>query len=229
MTNYLTRIFNRVLFASLLFLLSGLTSTPANGKEYHYQEQKGKEITSFTWKIKNSGGKAHISVLKNSNSYISTCNNDGSTRYWKMTDIKKGDFEVTRVNNLLNIIGKMDGEVYENSVGLNDKPWFQSPYYALGKFIDSSYRDISFWIFQEGNIEPVILNARKRGAESIVVNSKTIQAQKVEVRSDDFFSKLWRGFYWFREGDNRLVMYRSESGIPGIKDTIVTLTDNPPN
>ncbi len=222
-----THIFNFTLFASLLFLLSSLTSTAASGEEYHYQEQKGKDIISFTWKIENSGGKTRITVFKNGNSYISTCNSDGSTRQWKLKDIKKENVEVTRVNNLLNITGKVDGEIYENSVGLNDKPWFQSPYYALGKFINSSYRDISFWIFQEGDIEPVVLNARKRGAESIVINTKTIQAQKVEVRSDDFFSKLWRGFYWFREGDNRLVMYRSEPGIPGVKDTVVTLTEQP--
>jgi len=111
--------------------------------------------------------------------------------------------------------------------GLGSLPWMQEPFYALAKFINSPYRDISFWTIREGEIVPVLLKARKIGPESVSINGKMIQAKKVEVLTDDFFSRLWRGFYWFREGDDRLVMYRSEPGIPGAKETVVTMVINP--
>ena len=217
-----------LLFSCSLSLLFCLTSAiEALGKEYHYLEQKGKETIPFTWKIDTTGDKIRISIFKNGNSYISTCSSDGSTQQWKLTDIQRGDYKAARVDNILNINGKQNGEPYENMVGLSDRPWFQSPYYSLGKLVNSPYRDVSFWTIKEGDIVPVILHARKIGKESVTINGEKIQAQKIEVRSDDFFSKLWRGFYWFREGDNLLVMYRSEPGIPGAKETVVTLMINP--
>ena len=215
-------------FAVTLCLLVCLTSAlAASGEELQYQEQTGKEIMPFIWKVETTGEEVQITILKNGNSSISTCNKDGSTRKWQLTDIQKGNLEAVRVGNILNVNGKLAGKPYENAVGLGDQPWFQSPYYALAKFAISPYRDISFWTFQEGESVPVLLKARKRGAEGVEVNGKIVQAQKVEVFSDDFFSKLWRGFFWFREDDNRLVMYRSEPGIPGAKETVVTLSTNP--
>ncbi|MBU1567597.1 MAG: hypothetical protein KJ630_18470 [Proteobacteria bacterium] len=210
---------------SLLFCLT--LAVVANGEEYRYQEQQGKEISSFTWKIESIGDKVRITVLKNGNSYISTCSSDGSTRQWQLIDIQKGTVEAARVENLINFNGKVDGEPYENTAGLGSLPWFQSPFYALGKFVNAPYRDVSFWYIREGEIVPVLLKARKRGAESVLINGEMVQAKKVEVFSDDFFSQLWRGFYWFREGDNRLVMYRSEPGIPGAKETVVTMVSSP--
>ncbi len=210
---------------SLLFFLT--FSTAADGEEYRYQEQIGKEISTFTWNIENIGDKVRISVLKNGNSYISTCANDGSTRQWQMIDVQKGNLEAVRVENLLKVSGKLEGAPYENMAGLGAKPWMQEPFYALAKFINSPYRDISFWLIREGEIVPVLLKARKIGPESVSINGKMIPAKKVEVLTDDFFSRLWRGFYWFREGDDRLVMYRSEPGIPGSKETVVTMVSNP--
>lgn len=216
------------LFSFSLFLLFCLTCVvTANGEEYHYLEQKGKEIIPFTWKVENIGEKVRISVLKNGNSYISTCNNDGSTMRWKLTDIEQGNFEAIRVDNILTINGRMDGEPYEDAVGLSDQHWFQSLYYSLGKLVKSPYRDVSFWTIKEGDIVPVMLKARRKGHESVTVDGKIIQTQKIEVRSDNFFSKLWRGFYWFRESDNLLVKYRSEPGLPGAKETVVTLVSSP--
>lgn len=210
---------------SLLFFLS--FSIVANGEEYRYQEQKGKEISSFTWKIENIGDKVLISVLKNGNSYISTCTSDGSTRQWQMMEVQKGNIEAARVENLLNVSGKLEGAPYENVAGLGSLPWLQEPFYALAKFINSPYRDISYWSIREGEIVPVLFKARKRGPESVSINGKMIQTKKVEVSTDEFFSRLWRGFYWFREGDDRLVMYRSEPGIPGAKETVVTMVNSP--
>jgi len=212
---------------SLSFLFCFTSVLAVSGEEYHYLQQKGKEIIPFTWKIENSGDRVLISVFKNGNSYISTCSSDGLTRKWQLRDVLKGNFEAKRVENILYINGKMEGEPYENAAGLSDQPWFQSLYYSLSKLVKSPYRDIFFWTIQEGEIVPVILKARRIGPESVEVNGKMVQTQKIKVRSDDFFSKLWQGLYWFRESDNLLVMYRSEPGFPGAKETIVTLVDSP--
>ncbi len=217
-----------ILYSFSLSLLLCLTfSIVANGEEYRYQEQKGKEISSFTWKIENIGDKVRISVSKNGNSYISTCSSDGSTQQWQMIDAQKGNIEAARLKNFLNIGGKLEGAPFENVANLGSTPWLQEPFYALAKFINSQYRDISFWSIREGEIVPVLFKARKSGPESVSINGTMIQAKKVEVLTDDFFSRLWRGSYWFREGDNRLVMYRSDPGIPGAKETVVILVSSP--
>lgn len=212
---------------SLLFFIFLPAALTAAEKEYRYQEQKGKDIMPFTWKIDHTGDTVRISVFKNGNSYISTSTMDGSTRHWQLSDIRKGDFEAQRVDNIVTINGKLKGEPYENAVGLNDMPWLQSLYHALGSFINSPYRDLTFWTIQEGELVPVILKARKRGSESVTVNGQRVMTQKIEVSSDDFFSRLWRGFYWFRDSDKLLVKYLSDPGIPGATQTVVTLVSGP--
>lgn len=226
-TSYLSRLMLLSFsFTTLLFL--AVTAFGASNI-YQYQEQKGKKITPFTWKIESTGTEVRISVFKKEKSYTSTCNKNGETREWQLDNGSRGTFEAIKNGNLLNVTGKRgkDKEPYENAVGLNDQPWFQPLYYSLGRFLKSSYRDISFWTIQEGEIEPVVLSARKRGMETVTVNGERIEAQKIEVHSDDFFSKLWRGFYWFRKSDNRLVMYRSTPGVPGVNETVVTLISGP--
>ena len=215
----------------IAFLACLLVVAPVVAQEYQYQEQKGKEIIPVTVTREKQGKLMRSEIARKGGTEISF--NDvgklGATSRWQLEAGTDKSYAASRELNILTITGKAAGEPHENAAGLDDKPWLQDLGYALAKFVATPHRDLAFWTIKEGELEPTVLTAKKRGAETLLWNGQSISVQKIEVRSNDFFSKLWSAVYWFRESDGVLVQYRSDPGIPGMSETVGTLveTENP--
>lgn len=210
-----------------------LSSLNVHGKEvppgvYTYRETAGKIITPFYWKVEEKEQQRLVSVYEKGKSFINLCSTDGATWQWQLKDsAKKNDINAKRQGNELKISGIRNGETYQETVELDERPWFQPLSYSLRAFLDSEQESITFWTIRADTIEVTSLQAEKQGEEEILINGKKTPAQIIEVHAEGFYAHFWHGTYWYRKSDNLFLMYRSVHGLPGTAETVVELTAEP--
>lgn len=195
---------------------------------YSYRETVGGMITPFYWKVEEQGKKRIVSVYENEKSFINLCSADGATWQWQLKDPdKKHDIIAKRQGNELTLSGVRNGETYEETVELDERPWYQPLSYSLGNFLRSDEKSRSFWMIRADTVEVTTLEVEKKGEEEIFVNQKAVVAQKVVLRPEGFYAHFWHGTYWFRKSDKIFLMYRSVQGLPGTAETVVELMGEP--
>lgn len=212
-----------------VFLLGVLSVVSAVAEQYQYREQKGKEVAEVTVNRTSEGGFIRTEISGKGVTAVSfnEIGNLGATRRWQYDAGAAAQYSASRDRNIVTITGKEERKPYENGAGLDDNPWFQDLGLSLGRFSKTPFPDLVFWTIKEGEAEPTLLKAKKRGAETVSINGQSVATQKIEIGSDDFFLKLWTAFYWFRDSDGLLVKYQSDPGIPGMSATVGTLVSGP--
>jgi SAM-dependent methyltransferase len=95
-----------------------------------------------------------------------------------------------RQGDELKISGVRYGEVYEETVELEERPWYQPLSYSLRNFLGSEAESMSFWTIRTDTVEATTLQVKKAGEEEITINGKRIMAQKVELRAEGLFFAL---------------------------------------
>ncbi len=218
----------------VLYALFLVFSCPAlQGQEipagvYSYREKVGEVITPFYWKLEEEDQRRIVSVYEKEKSFINICSADGATWQWQLKDPdKKHDIIAKRQGNELKISGIRNGKTYEETVELDDRPWYQPLSFSLRNFLGSKEKSISFWTIRADTIEVTSLEVEKMAEEEVVVNQKLMLAQKVELRAEGFYSHFWHGTYWYRKSDKLFLMYRSVQGLPGTAETLVELMAEP--
>lgn len=231
MNNSLSIVFSRFfssVYQAVFILWLTVSCAVAGENDFLYQERVGDEITKFTWSAKAKGDLIEVVSEAEKKIFHNLCRSDGVTLEWKMKDEFEGhDIKALRQQDLLKISGVKNGERYEETVGLGGKPWFQPISFSLRDFLKSSGNSISFWTIRADKVEPIVLEAVKKGEEKLRYNNELVLAQKVEVRAEGFFSHFWHGTYWYRKSDKQLLLYKSVHGLPGTKETIVQLVAEP--
>lgn len=192
-----------------------------------YQERVGDKVIPFSWKAENKPSGVVISVFEDNKSFYNLCKEDGSTIEWRLREEGKHNIQVIRDGNSLHISGLRSGEKYDKTVEIDRRPWYQPLSFSLGKFLNSSSQQTSFWVVRADNIEVIALTAEKIGEEQIVIDKQNVLTQKIEIRAEGFFSKFWSATYWYRKSDNLFLRYQSVHGLPGTDETIVELVSPP--
>jgi hypothetical protein len=210
-----------------------ISPSTLQGKEipagtYSYRETMGEVTTYFYWQLEEQEQQRIVTVHEKKKSFVNLCSVDGATWRWQLKDTDNNhDIIAERQGDELKISGVRYGEVYEETVELDERPWFQPLSYSLRNFLGSEEESMSFWTIRTDTVEATTLQVKKAGEEEIPVNGKKIMAQRVELRAEGFFSHFWHGTYWFRKSDKLFLMYRSVHGSPGTLETVVELTGEP--
>lgn len=212
-----------------VFLVAILVMTfSTHAGTYSYRETVGDQVTPFTWSIEEEWGVVTITSYTERKSFVNRCLPSGDTVEWVIKDQAAGhDIRAIREKNLLHIRGTRKGKKYEETVALGSKPWYQPLSFSLHRFLRSSGNSISFWTVRSDKIEPIELEAVKKGEEKLQHNGKIVLAQKIEVRPTGLFSLFWHGTYWYRKSDQQFLLYRSVHGLPGTPETTVELITEP--
>ncbi len=220
----------------VLFLLSFNLPTNAIGNELYptvpagifgYQEKVGDKVIPFNWQAQESNDGVTITVFEDKKAFYNLCTPDGETLKWRITEKGKHDIQAVRQGNTLLISGIRNGKEFSNEISIDERPWYQPLSFSLGKFLNSTAEETSFWVIRADNIEVTALTAKKMGEEVLHINGEDIPTQKVEIRAEGFFSKFWSARYWYRKGDNLFMRYQSVHGLPGTDETIVELVKSP--
>jgi hypothetical protein len=214
--------------ALLIISPSTLQGTEIPSGSYSYRETMGEVTTYFYWQLEEQEQQRIVTVHEEMKFFVNLCSADGATWRWQLKDTDNNhDIIAERQGDELKISGIRYGEVYEETVELDERPWYQPLSYSLRDFLGSEGESMSFWTIRTDTLEATTLQVKKAGEEEISVNGKKIMAQRVELRAEGFFSHFWHGTYWFRKSDKLFLMYRSVHGSPGTPETVVELTGEP--
>ncbi len=194
---------------------------------YKYQESVGDKIIPFYWKVEEKDTLITVSVFEENKSFINVCSADGATLQWQLKVSGKHDIVANRIGNFLKVSGTRNGKVYNKSVEIDERPWFQPLSFSIRSFLASDLKTMSFWIIRVDTIEPIAMKVVKKRDDKILFNNTVISAQKVEVRVEGFYSPFWHGTYWYRKSDKLFLKYKSVHGPPGTKETVVKLINLP--
>lgn len=194
---------------------------------YTYRERVGEVEKTFSWRLEMKGQMRNVLVYDQGISFINSCLADGSTSYWQLEEGDNHKIVAKRHGNKLSISGIRDGELYDEIIELDERPWYQPLSYSLRGFLHSDKESVSFWTLRVDTIEINSLRATKKGEEEILVNGTKTLARKVELRAEGFYSHFWHGTYWYRKSDDIFLRYQSVHGPPGTAETVVELIAEP--
>ncbi len=221
---------NRFLFFCVFFGVHVLPATagglPAAGV-YTYVERTGDREIEFYWKAVVKDTQVLVHVFEEGKSFFNICTSDGATLKWKIKNRDRHNITAVRKGDSLYISGIRNGELYEKTVTIDSRPWYQPLSFSLGNFLDSSRTKTTFWTIRADTIEAIALQAVKMGEETIIVCNRPMGTWKIEVRPAGILSPFWHGSYWFRKEDNLFLRYRSVHGLPGTDETVVELIKEP--
>lgn len=215
-----------VLLVFFLFSSTAYGEIPPPGV-YTYQEIVGEKSFPFFWEVTREGLFLIVSVYEKDKSFINTCSTDGATWRWQLQDGTRHNLVIDRQGDVLKISGIRDGSAYQESVGIDERPWYQPLSFSLQGFLVSDLQTMSFWTIRADTIEVVAMQVKKKGEEELFLNGLPVMAQKVEIRADGFYAHFWHGTYWFRKSDKLFLRYQSVHGSPGTAETIVELVRLP--
>ena len=194
---------------------------------FGYQEKVGDKVIPFNWQAKQSDDGVTITVFEDKKAFYNLCTPDGETLKWRITEKGKHDIHAVRQGNTLLISGIRNSKEFSEEISIDERPWYQPLSFSLGKFLNSTAQETSFWVIRADNIEVIALTAKKIGEEVLRIKGEDIPTQKVEIRAEGFFSKFWSARYWYRKNDNLFMRYQSVHGLPGTDETIVELVKSP--
>lgn len=193
-----------------------------------YRERTGDQAALFEWRAEERQEGIVIWGLEKDKTFFNLCSPDGATRKWRYSEPGKHDITAQRIGNSLAIRGTRYGKEITKTVTLDDRPWYQPLSFSLGKFLSSAEAQTSFWTIRAVKIDVVALTAEKVGEETILFETAEVDADKVEIRAEGFFAKMWHGTYWYRKSDNFFLRYESVHGLPGSEMTTVELVSTLP-
>lgn len=190
----------------------------------NYTEQVGDSRKTFTWELTEDNTQNIISVTEPEKSYYNVCRNDGSTLEWRLVEPGKHDIRVVRENNRLKLSGTRFGEEIDETIDIDNRPWYQPLSYSLRDFLEKEMeKKTTFWIVRMDTMDVLSLQAEKQGEEVISIEGRDVDTKRIEVRAEGFYSSFWHGTYWYRTSDNLFVRYSSVHGLPGTPETVVEL------
>lgn len=209
-----------------LAMLLMTTLAPASTRELRYREQTGDHSFVYFWQAQSgpSGVTVTSTQRQGEEVYTSVNTQEGTTRSWRYVNQPGTDVRVKRSGNHLQFSGQFQGQPIEKQIRIDNRPWYQPLSYSLHCLERRKQDNASFWTIRPDNLDVLTLQAHREGSARLPeADGGEVLANKVVVRLEGMMSAFWSAEYWFRQGDDLFVRYRSIHGPPGVPETVVTL------
>jgi hypothetical protein len=122
----------------LIISFSTLQGKEISPGSYSYRETTGEVTTYFSWKLEEHEQQIRVTVHEKKKSFVNFCSADGTTWRWQFKDTNNNHYIIAeRQGDELKIAGVRSGEVYEETVDLDERPWYQPLSYSLRNFLGS--------------------------------------------------------------------------------------------
>ncbi len=207
--------------------LALLLPSSALAQEFRYLQTIGKERSFQTVTMRPDASGATFSVVLRDSGFNETHTfvlaPDLSTLRWVYgyPDGKSAVF--TRTGNGIRSEGLLGGKRSETEAEIDEAPWYGVIGMGLGRFIRTGAPKTVFWTVNPDNGKAYKMTAKRRGAETITCDGRTVEAVKVTVSVSGFPAALYSTEYWYRESDGFLLRFEGTSRGPGSPKTILEL------
>jgi hypothetical protein len=179
-----------------------------------YREAAGDQVRVRRFSVEPSGERVSVQSSVEGKMFFTECDISGDTRRWQV-DADESDFQAVRSGNTIAISGTARGKSVDKKLTKDERPWFQSLYYSLSRFVVSDKESLEFWMIRPDNLSLVRLRAEKEGVETIRIHGRAESVQKVRLEPAGLFSYIWHGYYWYRKEDGVLLQYKDMKALPG--------------
>ncbi|MGB3586246.1 MAG: hypothetical protein WBA23_06890 [Tunicatimonas sp.] len=204
----------------------GTIATPLSAQQYQYAGLFGENAYDIQV-VKQQENSKPVLILEEKERYSKhTFHPKLGTEKWVLRDKKeKHNFTAQRTDNQIKIWGTFQGESVEKTVDIDERLWFNKLDHGLSEFAASDQQELSFWVLKlVSDLDPLKMEAKKVGTESLTIDGKTYESVKVKLTIDNFvLSKLWSAELWYRASDGLFLRYEGANGGPGTPTTIIEL------
>jgi hypothetical protein len=188
-----------------------------------YQSVTSGEKTQAEWQVKDQGeNQVHISGVSKGSDIEMEClkgyllqsysEKTGSSR---LLSIAKEE-QVLIVNFLEN--GKQKLKSYK----IGKTPWVQEFKFGFQSFLQAEQKTYNFYILNPKDLALHEMVATKDGEETLSLEGKSYDTQKIKITLTGFKKKFWKAYAWFDKQSLWMVKYRANEG-PGTPYTEITL------
>jgi hypothetical protein len=210
----------------LLFLAHSLALSAIPipfSKHFHYTEQTGNVTLNTTWVFKEKAQETHVS---GSNEISKTSIKWGPSTeflsYEYNSTQENQEFSIERKKNVLEVKGKLDGQLVQKKYNIGSDHWIQNLGFGLKEFAKSNQNSYKFVKVSPKDFDLVEMVAKKDEIETLTIQNKTYKAQKILLTLTGFRSMFWKAELWYDSETHEFLKYIGNSG-PGTEDTIITL------
>lgn len=212
----------------LAFLFSCIYTVQAQERFFSYQRTAGAEQWDLNFTMSTKADQIMTKIIDDNKEETFTYDLNFATLSIEVVEPKEGtDLKISRVRNLLQIRGTVNGKKIEKDLEIDEKLWYQNFEFCLAGFARSKATETKFLVLNKEIFSVNTMSARKKGMEEIVINGETIKAQKVELRLTGFLSLFWKAECWYGTIDAAgsepiFLMYKGTTG-PGTPETVIVL------
>ena len=216
------------LITPILIIGFGLIAAPLSAQQYLYVGLFGEHTYGIKVNKQHKADKPILTLEEEKRYSEHTFHPELGTEKWVLRDEKEHhDFTAQRVGNQIKIWGIFQGEPVEKTVDIDERLWYNKLDHGLSAFAASDQLELSFWVLKlVSDLDPLKMQAKKTGTESLTIDGKTYDAVKVKLTIDNIMlSKLWSAELWYRTSDGLFLRYEGANCGPGTPIFIVDLDD----
>ena len=154
-----------------------------------------------------------------------------SVESWYYRDLDAGtEIQGVREPEAISLRGRHKGLDIRKTLSINAGPWYQLFFHCLERLDlgagTGTDRTVRFWavgVEGIGAMRAGSFRAAVSGVEEVLWQGRAVEAVRVRISLAGPASILWRGDYWYRPGDGRNLISRSDRG-PGSRWIRIELT-----
>ena len=201
-------------------------ATPMTGEEiHHYREVTGTSSEEVCWHLL-KGDTLILTYTSPTERHVTTTGPGYRTIRWQVADAADGtDFVAERRGDTIVIEGLFKGETIQQTLSIDDAPWYQATSLSLRGLIASDDSECVFWTLRPDTLTPHKIKAVKKEIEAATSGENPKKLQHIRLRATGMLAPFWKSDYWFALPRGIFQRFEGPSGPPGSPMTVVTRLD----
>ena len=214
-----------LLLTTLLIIFLTGPGVRAIGKNYVYHSTTGEVAVSLKGKILVWEDEIIDTILSDSGEETETVfDPDRATKRWHLHNGEEDtSVEAKRDGNLIMVLGRFKGKEVSKKIKIDSRPWFQAWRLSFGSFVLSGRGKQEFWALRDSDLKEFVMVVLREKEEVLELNGEAIETVKVKVTLNNWMSKFWSNYYWFRKADGVFLRSEGVNGPPGTPVTVMTM------
>ena len=200
------------MWKSYVFL--SLITTSLVGETLSYESITSGESSPSEWILQNMEGTISVQgITKEAKIEMSYSPAYALVQYREVSAGKK-ELQMTKDRGVLFIASKDRGKERLLSHKIGELPWVQDFKFGFQPFLATDAKKYAFCIIHPDKLDVHDMIAVKDLEESVEIDGKTYEAQRVKISLKGFKKKFWTGYVWFDKENHLMLKYRANKG-PG--------------
>jgi hypothetical protein len=189
-----------------------------------YRRRQGDKVLETTFRIQRTVSGYELFKQNREEKTSIVLGPAGETISWDFQAMELPiSFKAVRHGRRIKIVGTKDGRSVQESVRIDDKPWYQDVGFSAKDFIVSGESSRTFWMLHPKKLSAHQMKLTRMTTDSLAVDGRQEKVVKSKLTIDNFFlARWWSAYHWHRQSDGLFVKYQGR-GRRGEPDVVVNI------